>query len=728
MVVLLIGGNSVLMNAMIDKLSKNGHRVYLLTGQKENRLSNRRVFETYYFTYDSGSVKDILDSIKPEAIVFTGAFDPNFTWEIPRHDMIRYTAGLMNILSAYSMPRQGRFLYLSSQEVFGEHHGNDIPEDEPVSPKGFRAMALAQGEEICATYRRTQDMDTITLRLDNLYWIPEKGGVEDNPCYRLCLQALKTGSLSPNSQLSFSLLYLNDAIEQIYKLICAPSPERACYHISSMEALDEGMLAEQLKAQNEEIQLHDGTVGMPQRRVLDGSRFQKEFGQKIFTHADSGVQLVYRFMKRHSSAFLTEEDTGSGLGVRIFKNVRSALRALFPYIENGILFLLTLFLNSQAAGSQFFAKLDFYLLYVLLFAVIYGQGQAVVSGILSVIGYIFVQMQLRSGFDILVDYNTYVWMAQLFIVGLTVGYLRDQINFIQKENRSYVGYLRQQLTDIEEINDSNVRMKHNFESQVVNQKESLGKIYELTSSLDQREPEEVLFYAAQVLSRLMDCPDVAIYTVANGGYARLFSATSPNARRLGNSVQYTALEGLYTEIQERRVYINRKMEDRLPMMANAVYSEDQMQLILMLWGLPWERMTLGEANRLTIAGFLIQNAVVRANRYLEALRNRRYVEGTNVLDEEAFSHLVHAFYGAREKGLTEYVLLEILAEGENGEAVAEKLGSAIRQTDYLGILQGDRLYALLANTNLENVGGVIERFQKAGYDCRVEGAAPAVMV
>ena len=47
MVVLLIGGGSALMNAMIDKLNKNGHRVYLLTGQREGRSSYRHVFEKY---------------------------------------------------------------------------------------------------------------------------------------------------------------------------------------------------------------------------------------------------------------------------------------------------------------------------------------------------------------------------------------------------------------------------------------------------------------------------------------------------------------------------------------------------------------------------------------------------------------------------------------------------------------------------------------------------------
>ena len=129
-----------------------------------------------------------------------------------------------------------------------------------------------------------------------------------------------------------------------------------------------------------------------------------------------------------------------------------------------------------------------------------------------------------------------------------------------------------------------------------------------------------------------------------------------------------------------------------------------------------------EANRLTIVGALIQNAVVRANRYLEALKNRRYVEGTNVLDEEAFAQLVKAFSDAREKGLTEYTLLEVLAGGEDYEKVAIALGSAIRQTDYLGILKGGRLYALLSNTGRENVGGIMERFQNAGYDSRLEEA------
>ena len=723
MVILLVGGGSALMNAVIDKLNKNGHRVYLLTGQKERKFSYSRVFEKYNFPYDSGSIKDILESVKPDVTVFTGAYDTNFTWESPRQDGVRYMAGLMNILSACSMMKKGRFLYFSSQEVFGAPYIDDIGEEEPVSPKGFRAMALAQGEETCANYRRTQGTDTVILRFGHLYWVPQKGERGEDSCFRMCREALKTGRISANERRTFSMIYLNDAVEQIYRLICEEAPKHACYHISSGEETGEMELAKLVREElGSGIEVVDSTVGAGSRLVLDGKRYAEEFGREIFNHYDTGVKKVAHFMKRHSASFILEEDAGGGLAVRAWNNTRRILRAMFPYIENLICFIPFFLLYNNAADSAFVARLDFYLLYVLLFAVVYGQRQAIFSGFLAVIGYIVGQMGVRSGFEVLIDYNTYVWMAQLFIVGLVVGYLRDRLQFVQSENRARVAYLQGQLRDIEEINDSNVRMKHNFESQVVNHKDSLGKIYEISSTLEQYGPEEVLFYAAQVLSKLMDCEDVAVYTVANGDYARLFSATSPEARKMGNSIKYTAMEEMYGELKEGRVYINRKMEEKMPMMASAVYAEDEMELILMLWGIPWERMTLGEANRLTIVGFLIQNAVVRANRYLEALRNRRYVEGTNVLDEDAFTQLAKAFFDAREKGLTEYVLLEILTGDENYENVAKTLGGAIRQTDYLGILKQGKLHALLSNTNKENIGGIQERFRSAGYECRVEEA------
>lgn len=719
---MLAGGGSVLINALIDKLNKNGHRVYLLTGQKEKRFSYKHVFEKYQFLYDSESIKDILESVKPDVFLFMGAYDTNFDWNSPRQDAVRYSAGLMNLLSVCGMmTKKCRFVYLSTQEVYGRPGPEDIREDDPVSPRGFRAMALAQGEEMCANYRRMQGIDTVVLRLDHLYGVPREGTKEDNPCFRMCLEALRTGKISANGRRAFSLIYLGDAVEAVYRLLCAEKAEYGCYHISSGEEIGEMELALKIReALGPDIEVVDNTVGENSRLVLDGGRYREEFGQKIFCPWGTGVGKVASFMKSRRTSFLGDENAGGNPAERIRDSVRRILGILFPFIENMVCFIPFFMLNNRSVDSRFFAKLDFYLLYVLLFAMIHGQQQAVFSGILAVAGYCFRQMYGRTGFEVIMDYNTYVWTAQLFIVGMAAGYMRDQLRIAGNENESRMHYLKEKLKDIEDINDSNVRMKQNFESQVVNHKESLGKIYEISSTLERYGPEEVLFYAAQVLSKLMNCRDVAVYNVANGDYARLFSSTSKEARKLGNSIKYTGMEEMYGELKEGRVYINHSMDGKMPMMAGGVYSEDGLQLILMLWGIPWERMTLGEANRLTIIGRLIQNAVVRASRYLEALKNRRYVEGTNVLDEEAFTRLVKAFYDARDKELTEYLLLELLVPEKDYQRVSADLTGSIRQTDYMGIMNKDRLYVLLSNTGSEYADGIMERFRKAGYECRVE--------
>ena len=71
--VLLIGGSSKIMDSMIDKLNKSDHRIYLLTGQKRGNkdqgISRKRVFQRYDFPYDSESVKDIMESVRPDVVL-----------------------------------------------------------------------------------------------------------------------------------------------------------------------------------------------------------------------------------------------------------------------------------------------------------------------------------------------------------------------------------------------------------------------------------------------------------------------------------------------------------------------------------------------------------------------------------------------------------------------------------------------------------------------------------
>lgn len=152
-------------------------------------------------------------------------------------------------------------------------------------------------------------------------------------------------------------------------------------------------------------------------------------------------------------------------------------------------------------------------------------------------------------------------------------------------------------------------------------------------------------------------------------------------------------------------------------MASAIWEGDQMEIILMVWGIPWERMNLAEMNRLTVVGYLIQNAVIRANRYLNALKDQRYVEGTEILDTEAFTQLVRAFEDAKRNGLTECTLVKIDAE-KKLEKKGEKISTLLRQSDYIGTME-DGLYVLLPNTDQKNAAYVVTRISEIGFKSHI---------
>lgn len=144
-----------------------------------------------------------------------------------------------------------------------------------------------------------------------------------------------------------------------------------------------------------------------------------------------------------------------------------------------------------------------------------------------------------------------------------------------------------------------------------------------------------------------------------------------------------------------------------------------MRQIIMVWGIPWERMTLAQANMLSVISYLIQNSVLKANRHLQALEDRRYLKDGYVLEEGAFHKLLTAYQKAGKKGLTQYALLRIEAMSEEKAEKAELLRKLLRQSDYLGE-HGGQLYALLSNTSEDAAQIVVNRLSENGIVSVIE--------
>ena len=80
MEILLVGGAGSFMEALVGKIKKEGHRIYVLTGAEHPVAEYPHVFEKYNFAYDNDCIKEICESVNPDVVVFMGAYDTNFSF------------------------------------------------------------------------------------------------------------------------------------------------------------------------------------------------------------------------------------------------------------------------------------------------------------------------------------------------------------------------------------------------------------------------------------------------------------------------------------------------------------------------------------------------------------------------------------------------------------------------------------------------------------------------
>lgn len=728
--ILLVGGQGTLLDELYHKLSREGIRVSVLTnGEKRTHLVRE-----HHYAYDSDSVREVLDSCNPDTVLFLGAYDPQFRWTIrsEQRDYKAYISGLTNILRWSEACGVQRFVYLSSECVFEDNYLTPVNEQMPVTPRSTRAVAVALGESMVTTYGNHQHLDVITVRLANLYMTPANSNECSDVYTHLCLQAASKGRVEINTKILRSALYLNDGVQALSQLLMASSHQQPLYHVSSSERATEDQVAQMIRAaSSRQITIADRTVGMERCILLTDSFFNQEFQfQARHTLNDCIPKIMKQIQGNIRQYTVGTDDSGAGRS-RLLK----LLLRLVPFLEALLVFVLVVMAEMFLSGNEFFAYVDFFLLYVLLFSLIHGLHQSVFTAFLSVAGYFITRLTGNNHLELLMDASTYVWIAQIFIVGMSVGHLRDRLVQLQSDKDEEIGYLATRLGDISNINKSNVAIKNYFEQQTINSTESLGFFYEIVAQLDAANENEVMFVAVQLLARVMGTSDAAIYSIANAGYCRLLTSTSSKAYELGKSLRISDYQEVFDSLSSDFIYINRTMDARFPTMASVLMNEEgKMEHLIFLWDLPYERMTLHYSNTLRIMTLLVRSAVERTTHYLSALTRERYWNDTGILVAAAFRDIYKVYENAQKKQLADFALLRIkggmTSIGDLGRMnellrkpmkktdyinqMDQQLYRQLRQLDYIGYLEDGCFYVLLTNTTIEESRVVVRRLADNG--------------
>lgn len=715
--VLIFGGYGSFTDHVIQRFYKEKHTVYLICGENEKKKS-RKVFEQYNFSYQSGNIRRILESVQPDLVIFTGCFDPLFKWKNIDFDSVSYIASLMNVLLACEQNEIERFIYLSNEMVYQETYSEPIQEDEKMTPKTFLGRTFAQAEELVKSYQDHSIMQVITLRMVNLYGFAQSRTECRDIVSKMILEVMTKPTIQCRKNCTYQITHIKDALEALYDISMEEHPNYDCYHIAGEAVLSDEKIAVWISAiVNEELYI-DLMDHISANRAYERSRFQSEFSFDYLMDEKKYVQKSAQYMLEHKENFLTAEEMKSYKYQTFWQRLCANVKILWPYVENVLLLLLIYYLSYTISTDMFFGKVDLFVLYILLYSVVYGKVQGIFSAFLSVLAYFFYNSQLMDIFDILISYETYVWIAQLFIIAISVGHLHDQLVMMKNDKEEEIHFLNHQLSDIQMIHNSNLKVKNILENRIINYEDSLGKIYEITSKLDTLDPRDVIFRAAPMIAEFLETNDVAIYQVVNSDYARLVSATSNEARALGKSVQYRNMVDMIQAFDKQEVYINRKMVSTMPLMANALYNKEEVELIIMIWGLPLEKMTNQQANVLSVLCLMMSKALNSASIYMKTRELETYLEDTSLMTQSAFSDMVTMYYRACKQGLCDMALLKVKEAGLDTIHLAQTIVKHLRTNDFIGLNQEKEVCILLTNTTMEEAEVVKERL--ASYEIAAE--------
>lgn len=740
--ILIVGGQGTFLDELYHKLSREGNRVAVLTNAHKQTLRQRE----YHYAYDSDSVREVMDSCTPDTVLFMGAFDTSFQWNArtEQNDYKAYVAGISNILRCAEKTGVQQFVYLSSECVFEDDYLTPVNETMPPRSRSSKSIAVALGESLVTSYAGHQRLDTVTVRLAHLYMTPANANECTDVYTKMCLQAASTGQIEINAKIQRSALYLSDAVQALMLLLSATAHSQPLYHVSSNEIITEDDVAHIIRSiSSRHISIADRTVGMERCILLSDQYFNQEFGFEARHKLQDCLPKIMQQMQENIRQYTTGDpsaSTGEGRS-RLMK----LIRRLIPFFEALLVFILVLLAEIFLSDQSFFEHVDFFLLYVLLFSLIHGLHLSIFTASLSVAGYFITELTGDNHLKLLMDVGTYVWIAQIFIIGMSVGHLRDRLMQLQSDKDDEISYLSTRLGDISAINKGNVAIKNYFEQQTINSTESLGFFYDIVAQLDAANENEVMFVAVQLLAQVMHTTDAAIYAVSKSGFLRLLTTTTSRAYDMGKSIRISDYQNIMDTLEKDYIFVNRTMDEHLPNMVSVIKNDEgEIETLIFLWDLPYERMTLQYSNTLRILTLLIRSAVERTTHYLKALTHERYWKNTNVLQATAFRDILQVYENAAQKKLADYALLRIkggvsgvndlnqmsemlrkpLRKTDYINHMDQQLYRQIRQLDFIGYMEDASFYILLTNTSREEARIVVRRLADNGLSASVVNELP----
>ncbi|MBO8164768.1 MAG: GDP-mannose 4,6-dehydratase [Brevibacillus sp.] len=709
--VLITGGYGFIGASVAERFYKEGHRVYIIDNLSSGRREHVTIpHKAYVLSVEDQACVEVFRSVGFDVVIHLAAHTAaSSSLDEPVLDVRTNILGLVNMLNCSRLHGVKKFIFASSAAVYGETDQLPARETATCSPMSPYGTSKLTGEMYCEKWRELYNLDTLCLRFSNVYGPRQRTDGEAGVISVFLRQASANQPLTVfgDGRQTRDFIYVDDVADAIYR--GATSRASGVYNVSSGVETSINELIETIRsfAAVPQVVHHERRNGDITRSCLDSSRLQLELGWTPRYTLQEGLVKTYEWLLRQEAAVSAEPAPARWQMPRWLAVFR-------PFAENAIAFSIVITLWHHQSGLFYESIFDYKLIYILLMALLYGTRQSFLAS-LAVIG-LYVADSVQNGRDwgsLLYDPESLFVTALYLFFGLSVGYVTDKHRKELLFAKNELAVEQQRFRLLMDVYKDTRSVKEALQRQVLTSRDSLGRIHSIITELESLEPEQVVRSAIGVLENLMETKQIAIYSVSRFGYLRLLLKSNDPAFQLPRSQHLNEVPELSAVVDKKRLWVNKKLSPGLPMYAAPIVHDNEAIALVCLYDQAFERFTLYHENLFKIAVEIISRSLARAFTYVSATENERFVEGTSVLQESAFREVLRSKMQAKEQAQADFTLLSVQATEENLKDVAERTMRLMRDTDYLGILEG-RLVLLLSNTGPKEADAAAARLKQNG--------------
>lgn len=658
----------------------------------QNRLKIAKDLKVYNLKHPS--YEKLINTYDFDLVVY---FSQNLTYGTHQKNDAQ---DLRNLLSAVAQTKKdAKIIYLSSLET-------------AYFKQTDESIVVGTAENLCAYYSKNHSVNVKVVRIPYLY-----SGTNKNDFLYSIFESISKNHSVKMQEMAKSKSYfisMKDLSELIYRLIenfksgdgiltvndefdiCFFDIAQKICQIESTAKIDfqEILPGKTLKSVNKALRNEYGWFA--KISILEELEQQyQEYLESTHKKADTLLDKIRRFFEENRFIVKVAELMG--------------------------LFLITEFLVRVTHSTLHFSIVDFRTIFIVVMATIHGLNFGLAAAGLSSVSWFVAKIQSGTNW-LTIFYEPTNWLSFVlfFLVGAVCGYVRLRSDDKIKEFKEQNEFLHEKLIFSRELYNDTFNEKKLLKKQIISSRDSFGKIYDVTRQLDTVEPRELYLKIINTFEDVLENKSICVYSVdKNAVFGRLEVASRDIMSQVTKSVSLEYLSNVIEYVRTNKIWKNTELKPGMPMYAAGVQREGKLELLIFIWHTNNEQRSLYYVNLFKILCDLAQMSLFRAYDYSKAVYSKQYIQGTRIMNSDAFEKILNNFMKMAEKKVFSYVCLKIKHNGMSFDEIDKKLAGLIRVNDVLGLDKNENVCVLLSQATKQDLPKITPRFENRGVEFEV---------